>query len=143
MRETSTTGPRSGQCLCGAVRFTATPVHGMHACHCENCRRWAGGVYLGVDCGDSVEVANPDALASYASSEWAERQFCKTCGASLFWVLKGGGMTVVSTQAFDDPSAFAFESEIFIDSKPRNYAFDGDRARLTGDEVMAQFASET
>jgi hypothetical protein len=132
----------SGRCLCGAVTFTATPAHGMHACHCESCRRWSGGVYLAVDCGDSVEVADTAALGTYGSSDWAERQFCRTCGSTLFWRLKAGGMTAVSVQAFDAPSAFAFETEIFVDSKPANYAFAGDRPRLTGQEVMAQFSDD-
>jgi len=137
-----TTNPErlSGRCLCGAVTFTAIPKHSMHACHCESCRRWTGGVYLGVECGDSVEVANPEAVAVYDSSDWATRSFCRTCGSTLFWSLKAGGLTAVSVQAFDDPSAFPFDSEIFIDSKPGNYDFAGDRVRMTGDEVMAQFA---
>lgn len=132
----------SGRCLCGAIAFTAVPKHGMHACHCESCRRWTGGVYLGVDCGDSVEVADPAGVATFDSSEWASRSFCRTCGSSLFWSLKAGGMTAVSVQAFDDPSVFSFDTEIFIDSKPDSYAFVGDRVRLTGAEVMAQFAGD-
>ena len=140
MTETTTPQRLSGRCLCGAVAFTAVPKHGMHACHCESCRRWTGGAYLGVDCGDSVEVATPGAVATFDSSDWASRSFCRTCGSTLFWTLKAGGMTAVSLQAFDDPSAFAFDSEIFIDSKPGNYAFAGDRVRMTGAEVMGQFA---
>jgi hypothetical protein len=132
----------SGRCLCGAVTFTAVPEHGMHACHCESCRRWSGGVYLSVDCGDTVEVADPAAVATYDSSDWAERRFCKTCGSTLFWAMKAGGVTAVSIQAFDDPSAFAFKDEIFIDSKPSNYDFAGERPRLTGEEVFALFADE-
>lgn len=130
----------SGHCLCGAVTFTAIPKHGMHACHCESCRRWTGGVYLGVDCGDSVEVTNSGAMTVYESSDWATRSFCRSCGSTLFWTLKGGGLTAVSVQAFDDPSVFAFESEIFIESKPGNYEFAGYRVRMTGEEVMAQLA---
>ncbi|MNL53295.1 hypothetical protein D3C87_1765290 [compost metagenome] len=49
-------------------------------------------------------------------------------------------MTIVSVQAFDDPSVFAFEDEIYIDSKPANYDFAGDRPRLTGAEVEALYA---
>ncbi|KQW83605.1 GFA family protein [Brevundimonas sp. Root1279] len=131
----------SGRCLCGAVTFTATPKGGMHACHCETCRRWSGGVYLSVAC-ETVEVANPEAVAVFDSSEWADRRFCRSCGSTLFWTLKGGGLTAVSVQAFDDPSAFAFEDEIFIEAKPSNYDFAGDRPRRTGAEVMAQFGGE-
>lgn len=130
----------SGRCLCGAVTFTAVPQGGMHACHCESCRRVSGGVSLSTDCGDSVEVSGP--LSTYDSSEWAERQFCPSCGAGLFWRLKAGGITMVSVQAFDDPGAFAFENEVYIDSKPGSYAFAGDRPRLTGAEVEALFAGE-
>ena len=130
----------AGRCLCGAVTFTATPQGGMHACHCENCRRISGGVSLSVNCGDSLEVVGP--VATYDSSEWAERQFCPACGSGLFWRLKAGGMTMVSVQAFDDPGAFGFESEIYIDSKPANYDFAGDRPRLTGAEVEAMYAPD-
>lgn len=140
MNDSTTSQRLSGRCLCGAVAFTAVPKHGMHACHCERCRRWTGGVYLGVDCGDSVEVANPEAVATWDSSDWASRSFCRTCGSSLFWTLKAGGMTAVSAQAFDDPATFPFENEIYIDSKPANYDFAGDRPRLTGAEVVALFA---
>lgn len=131
----------SGRCLCGAVTFTAVPRGGMHACHCESCRRWSGGVYLSVECED-VQVADPAALGVHDSSEWAERRFCKSCGSSLIWAMKDGSGSAVSIQAFDDPAAFAFADEIFIESKPCNYDFAGDRPRRTGEEVMAQFAGE-
>ncbi|RZJ28145.1 MAG: GFA family protein [Brevundimonas sp.] len=113
----------------------------MHACHCESCRRWSGGVYLSVECEDVV-VEDAAALATFASSDWAERQFCRACGSSLFWRTRDGALTAVSIQAFDDPSAFSFVDEIFIDSKPSSYDFAGDRPRRTGEEVMAQFADE-
>ena len=48
---------------------------------------------MSVNAGDSVEVAGP--IATYSSSEWAERQFCPPCGSGLFWRLKAGGMTMV------------------------------------------------
>jgi len=131
----------SGRCLCGAVTFTAIPKPDMHACHCEYCRRWSGGVFLSIECSD-IEVASPEAVGVFDSSEWAERRFCKTCGSSLFWALKDGSGTAVSVQAFDDPSTFVFADEIFIESKPSNYAFAGDRPRRTGEEVMAQFADQ-
>lgn len=132
----------NGRCLCGAVRFTATPLEGMHACHCETCRRTSGGVFLSVDCGDSVVVESPEALTSYASSEWAERQFCGACGSSLFWRGLDGQTTMVSIQAFDDPAAFPFESEYCIDLKPASYGFSGDQAQVTEAELTAMFTED-
>ena len=128
----------TGRCLCGAVTFTATPRGGMHACHCDTCRRLSGGILFSVDCGDSVQVTGE--VATYASSDWAVRQFCPTCGTGLFWRSNDGTTTMVSAQAFDDPAAFALEDEFCIESKPATYALAGERPRLTTDELYAQFA---
>ena len=133
---------KSGRCLCGAVRFTAVTADTMHACHCEICRRQSGGVFLSVDCGDSVVVEDEAALTTFESSDWAERQFCARCGSNLFWRGKDGATVMASIQAFDDPSVFVFADEFCIDAKPSTYAFAGDRPRLTTDELMAMFTSE-
>ncbi|MDQ1153851.1 GFA family protein [Brevundimonas sp. SORGH_AS_0993] len=128
----------TGRCLCGGVTFTAAPKGGMHACHCATCRRLSGGVLFSVDCGDSVRVTGE--VATFASSEWAVRQFCPACGTGLFWRSNDGAVTMVSAQAFDDPTAFALEDEFCIESKPATYALAGDRPRLTTDELYARFA---
>jgi hypothetical protein len=131
-----------GSCLCGAVRFAATPLNmEMHACHCTSCRRWSGGPLQAVMCGAAVTVENDAELGVYASSDWAERCFCKVCGTVLFWRLKDGSHVAVSAQAFDDPAAFAFSEEIFVDRQPGNYAFANPTLKLTGDEVFARFAA--
>lgn len=131
--------PLPGGCLCGAVRFVATPkAMAMDACHCGMCRRWSAGPLMAVGC-MSVSVEDETQLRSYSSSDWADRQFCATCGSSLFYRLKDGSHVAVSAQAFDAPGEFPFAEEIFIDEKPDNYAFAGDRHRMTGAEVFAAF----
>ncbi len=128
-----------GHCLCGAVKFTATPKRDeMGVCHCGMCRRWAGGVFMAVSCGPDVDVENDDQLGVFTSSDWGERCFCKTCGSTLFWRMRDGTNVAVSMQAFDDPEAFRFSSEIFIDEKPANYAFANDTKKQTGAELFAQ-----
>ncbi|WP_152047921.1 GFA family protein [Aureimonas psammosilenae] len=133
-------GPINGQCLCGGVRLTAWPRKvEMDACHCGTCRRWSGGVFLAVPC-ERIEIADESTLGLYASSEWGERGFCFTCGSSLFWRMQdGSGDIAVSTQLFESPDRFLFAEEIFIDHKPSNYEFAGERKRLTADETIAQF----
>lgn len=134
-------GTRHGACLCGACRFTATPEHGAHACHCGNCRKWSGGIFLSVHCGTSV-VFNADApLARFASSEWAERVFCGRCGSSLVWQMKDGSSQIVSIQAFEDPGGFAIQSQIYVDHKPDNYALANRTEMLTEAEVIAKYAT--
>lgn len=126
----------SGQCHCGAVRFTAEPNGGMHACHCPTCRRISGGILFSVDCGTSVVVQGE--VATYASSDWAVRQFCPACGAGLFWRMSEGGLTMVSAMAFEDPTLFALEDEVCIEHKPDTYALAGERPRLTTEQLWAQ-----
>jgi hypothetical protein len=134
-------GAKAGGCLCGAVRFTATPAtHEVDACHCGMCRRWSGGVYLCVPCAD-VTIEDEATVTAYKSSGYGERVFCKTCGSSLFWRMQDGSMTVVSLQAFDDVSGFVFAEEIFVDSKPTIYEFANDTRKLTGEEFFARAAA--
>lgn len=133
--------PLHGHCLCGAVKFNATPKKmAMGVCHCSMCRRWTGGVLMSVDCGASVKIEGEQNLGVYRSSGWGERCFCKLCGSTLFWRMQNGAITVVSAQAFEHPEAFHFESEIFIDSKPDNYAFANNTKKMTEAEVVAMFA---
>ena len=133
----------TGKCLCGSVRFTATVADDphMHVCHCDMCRKWAGGVSMNVDC-DAITFEGEDNLALYSSSDWGERGFCKICGTSLFWRMKDGSYRNMSAQAFDDPSVFKFDTEIFVDEQPANYRFANDTKRMTAAEVIAEFNSK-
>ncbi|HRE60339.1 MAG TPA: GFA family protein [Micropepsaceae bacterium] len=133
------TMPLHGHCLCGAVKFTATPKSMiMDVCHCSMCRRWSGGTFMGVDCGGSVKVEDESALGVYHSSDWGERCFCRNCGTTLFWRMRQGPPhVVVAAQAFDDVSRFSFDLEIFIEEQPPNYAFANKTKRMTGAEFIA------
>ena len=132
-----------GSCLCGACKFTAIPeTEEAGACHCGMCRKWSGGVFLAVDCGNSV-VFNPGSpIGRYRGSDWGERVFCKECGASLMWQTQDGQHQSVSMQAFDDQTAFRLTSEIFVDRKPAGYAFDGNTKKMTEAEVFALYAPQ-
>ncbi|TYC58584.1 GFA family protein [Rhodobacterales bacterium] len=135
----------SGGCLCGAVRFTAAPAAAeMCVCHCSMCRKWTGGVFMAVSCGTSSDLAleGDDALGIYKSSDYGERVFCAKCGTSLMWRMADGSHVSLSAQSFDDPSQFAFTSEIFTDEQPDNYAFANDTRKMTGPEVFAFFAQK-
>jgi hypothetical protein len=117
------------------------PAPDAHACHCGNCRKWSGGVFLSVRCGTSV-VFNDDApLVSYVSSEWAERVFCGRCGTSLVWQMRDGSAQIVSIQAFDDPAAFEFTLQMYIDHKPPTYDFANRTEMLTEADVIAKYAT--
>jgi len=128
-----------GRCLCGSVRFRiTTTAREFGACHCTMCRRWSGGPFLAVEA-ENLTVDDDGHLGVYRSSEWAERCFCSTCGTALFYRLVSGGFHAVSLEALDDPSGFAFTSQIFVDEKPAYYDFANATKTMTGPEVFAAF----
>ena len=137
---------RSGHCLCGAIKFKATPkpqddgaVH-VDACHCGMCRRQIGGPLMGVTLDGRPWIEDETDLGVYDSSEWAQRLFCKRCGTNLFYRLKDGSMYTAHAGTFDDLSDMKFMVEIFIDDKPDYYDFAQPTQKLTGQQVMALFA---
>ena len=138
---TPASDPMAGGCLCGQVRFAAMPASDdMSVCHCGMCRRWTGGVFMGVDCGDSVVLEGAPKLGIYRSSDYGERVFCPECGTSLFWRMKDGSKTEVAMSALDDPSRFGLKTEVFIDAKPPGYAFANKTRQLTQADFLAMIA---
>ncbi|MEO1040381.1 MAG: GFA family protein [Pseudomonadota bacterium] len=113
----------------------------VDACHCDMCRRWCGGPGLAVFCQGAPEFEGEPPLGVYQSSEWAERLFCKTCGSSLFYRLIAKGDYVAYAGSLDLSDDARMTVEIFVDEQPGYYAFAGERKRMTGAEVFAEFAS--
>ena len=132
-----------GQCLCGAVKVTATTEKKhLDACHCSMCRTWSGGPFMAMGCGGAVEFEGEDNISRYVSSEWAERLFCKQCGTSLAWGLREGGNFHVSASLFKETDSYPFAMQVFIDEKPDNYSFAEDTQKMTGAELFALFAPD-
>ncbi|MFC6672978.1 GFA family protein [Marinobacterium aestuariivivens] len=93
---------------------------------------------LAVECGTDVRFEGEDNIAVYASSDWAERGFCKTCGTHLFYRLKGSGEYAMPAGLFDNGD-FMLKSQIFIDEKPGFYSFAEQTRNMTGAEVFAEY----
>jgi hypothetical protein len=128
----------TGGCLCGAVRYTARDVEPhYHACHCNMCRRWGGGPFLGVDAG-AVSFESEDRLRRFDSSEWAARGFCGDCGSSLFYHFKPEDRYVLCAGSFDDQDGLELALEIYVDQRPPGYEFAGERPAMTEAEVLAR-----
>lgn len=121
----------SGKCLCGAIGFEAEAVSPeMGACHCGQCRRWTGGVFLYVSVKPgSLKLNGAEHLGVYRSSSVGERCFCKVCGSKLVWRMQDGTAVDVSAQAMDDPARFPFAVQVHLADKPANYAFANETAR--------------
>ncbi len=133
----------TGGCLCGTTRFhlTAKP-ESYGACHCRMCRKFSGGIELGVQVPPGDLVWDKDETVSvYKSSDWAERGFCKICGSSLFWRLTAEGpmhgMLSLSAGALDSLDGLEMTTEVYIEQKPAGHAFAGEHQRMTEKELLA------
>lgn len=133
----------NGSCLCGAVRLRITP-RGLKAgaCHCGICRKWGGGPLLAVECGTDVQMEGEQNVALYASSDWAERGFCRHCGTHLFYRVKQDGFHAIPLGVLDHDPGWQLGEEVFIDDKPPYYDFANPTKKLTGAEAFAQFGTE-
>ncbi|MEM9222709.1 MAG: GFA family protein [Pseudomonadota bacterium] len=144
MSEQGQTRQIAARCICGAVAFTAsTTAQSLHACHCSTCRRWSGGVYMGIEVSDiRFEPQGNEKLGVFRSSEWAERLFCRECGACLIWRMSDGSYQVVSIAALDPQEDLPLGSELFVDERPSGYAFAGNVQQLTGAQILALMSGE-
>lgn len=129
-----------GSCLCGAVTVTTPDNPQMGVCHCGMCRRWSGGPWMTVHCGQDVHLAGEDSITKFHSSEWAERAFCSQCGTHLYYRIVPSNDYVLPAGLFQDGVDFEFKEQIFIDAKPDFYAFANETENLTGAEVFAKYA---
>ncbi|WP_204112751.1 GFA family protein [Shimia biformata] len=136
----------TGGCLCGTVRYElAEKPRETGACHCGMCRKFSGGVYLGMQVAPGgAQFSGEENIGVFQSSDWAERGFCKSCGSSLFYRVTmpgpGQGVLHIGLGTLDDPDGVLLTGEIFVDRKPDGYAFQGETHKMTEAEVFAMYA---
>ncbi|WP_281272102.1 GFA family protein [Litoreibacter meonggei] len=137
--------------MCGAVSYSASVAEPeLGACHCSMCRRWSGGVYLGVAIKpDAIRFEGNDNIQVFKSSPWAERAFCKTCGSNLYYRVTAPGehhgIYHIGAGTMDDQKGLTLSQQLFIDQKPSGYSFAETTTDLTQAQVEALFggAAET
>ena len=129
MSSDTTTRPiHHGGCLCGGVRYS---VHGalrdVVACHCSQCRRTSGHYVAATSArGVDLHLESAGTLAWYRSSDSAERGFCSTCGANLFWRRTAPGTRDISIMAgtLDVPTGLKLALHIFVADRSDYYRLD-------------------
>lgn len=132
---------RTGSCLCGSVHFEATLcANEVHVCHCHICQKWAGGPAFALSVEPDWHIDGADNVTWYASSEWAERGFCKTCGTHLFFKTKDGSYHNI-TGLIDNKDGLKIGEHIFVDAKPPYYDFTDDSPRLTEHEFLVKIGA--
>lgn len=112
-----------GGCLCGAVRFeTSGPLREVVFCHCSQCRKQSG-IYVAATSveGSALDLRGADGVTWFASSEFAKRGFCRTCGTPLFWKPNEEARYAILAGAFDDPSCLTPGYHICTEGRARYY----------------------
>lgn len=126
-----------GACLCGEVSIQ---LHGIKPlvdiCHCSMCRTWGGGPFMAIS-GDSFTITGEDHVKRYASSDWAERAFCKSCGTNLWYRFTPTDHYGFLVGLFD-LEALKIEQQIFVDEKPDFYDFAQKTPMKTGAQIIAE-----
>jgi hypothetical protein len=94
----------TGQCLCGAVKFTAdAPPRDVHHCHCGMCRRATGAAFATLAWFPVDEIVWTEGEpARHRSSSIAARGFCAQCGTSLFLQYDGNDQIAIMIGALDE-----------------------------------------
>ena len=124
----------SGGCLCGAVRYeVAGALRDVVNCYCTMCQRLHGafGAHSKAKKAD-IAIVKDDGLAWYASSERAERGFCRRCGASLFWRPVDQDATGIVAGSLDAPSGLKTLGHIFTAEKADFCQIDDGLPRFEG-----------
>ncbi|MGB3806607.1 MAG: GFA family protein [Erythrobacter sp.] len=130
--------PLEGRCLCGAVTITLTGAERqIDVCHCSMCAQWGGAMYAGLESA-GFDIAGEDAVATYDSSDWAQRAFCSKCGSNLWYLFKPTGNRTFLAGLFDLPEGFSIKQQIFVDEKPDWYDLAQSSPMKTGEEIVAE-----
>jgi hypothetical protein len=116
-------GDLRGSCLCGGVRYRAAlPVFHASHCYCTMCQKQHGaaaGSYANVGSAGLVIEQGADLIAEYASSDDGRRDFCRVCGATLFWRSTQSPERVAITLGTLEPEySGPVQRELYTDTKP-------------------------
>ena len=133
----------TGSCVCGSVSLSANVGTSVGACHCDICRRWGGGPLLALNAGDDIALSGDENVATYPTTDWAQRAFCSKCGTHLYIRVNQSGRYILPAGLFDLDSDLEFDHQIFVDKRPSYYCFANDTREQTGAEVFAEFASQS
>ncbi|MEM7269806.1 MAG: GFA family protein [Pseudomonadota bacterium] len=117
----------SGGCECGKVRFEAMEARPtITVCHCSQCRRTSGHLWASTYVAKAaLTFLNDEGLTWYASSDFAQRGFCRFCGSSLFYRMNDEDGMGVAAGCLDDAEGLIIAKHIFAADKGGYYEIPG------------------
>ena len=121
----------TGSCLSGKVDYEIEgPFRIFQYCHCSRCRKFTGSAH------SANLFVPPDRFRWLSGEEWVGRfehpdakyfatAFCKNCGSSLPWVVKGGRNVVVTAGTLDEDPGIRPKQNVFCGSGAAWYEESG------------------
>jgi len=110
--------PLKGGCLCGRVRYRATPDHrDGYYCHCRMCQLAFGNTRATYFNLKKSEVQWLNSPAYYASSKIARRSFCQRCGTPLSFEFLDSERMDLAVGSLDEPGAFKPTEHFAVESR--------------------------
>jgi hypothetical protein len=139
----------TGGCQCGAVRYALhEQPSGAHICHCRMCQKAFGSAFaplVGLP-RDRFELTRGE-LATFMSSDEAERGFCARCGTPLTFRYVSRGRIAVSIGSLDEPEKIPPLAQYGIESRVPWFgtltALPGDKTTEEDDPGMASAIHST
>jgi hypothetical protein len=128
----------TGGCLCGRVRYAATPDHrDGYYCHCRMCQLAFGNTrvaFLNLRKAEVSWLNGPPAY--YSSSKIARRGFCGHCGTPLSFEYPDSERMDLAVGSLDEPSALQPVEHFAVESRIERWHVDDGlpASRLDADE---------
>jgi hypothetical protein len=118
--------PLGGGCLCGSVRYEASPTHrDGYYCHCRMCQLAFGNTRAAFINLRKDEVRWLASMPTYyASSKIARRGFCGHCGTPLSFEYLDSERMDLSIGSLDEPAAITPTSHFAVESRIANWHAD-------------------
>ena len=112
-----------GSCLCDTVNYQITgPFRVFQYCHCSRCRKITGSAFspnIFVSPDRFNWTAGEDVIGRYElpDAKYFASSFCKKCGSTLPWAVKGGKNIVVPAGTLDEKPYIEPMQNIFWESR--------------------------
>lgn len=127
---------KTGGCLCGAVRYTASgPMRPVIGCHCTQCRKTSGHYVAATSAErDQMVIEGAENLTRYESSPGVTREFCAICGSQLFWNDSRSERLAIFAGTLDDATGLKLSGHIFCADKGAYYELDDGLPQAAADD---------
>ncbi|MCA1300624.1 GFA family protein [Stappia indica] len=112
---------RSGQCLCGAIRYTLKGApRAITACHCSHCQKQSGSVFsLNLVMRDTDFEATGETRVFVDTGDSGDpvmRHFCGSCGSPIYATIAAApGKIVLKAGTLDDLAGLRPQTEIYTE----------------------------